>query len=81
MPCVLPVLGLKILTFSQGRSQSKKETILHSLAFAAGMILVFLTLAGVAIFMTQAGNSWAWGQQFQSSLFTILVIAVIFVFS
>lgn len=76
MPCVLPVLGIKILSFSKGREGSKMDSILHSIAFAVGMILVFLILASFAAF---AGMSW--GQQFQNPIFMISVISMIFVFA
>ncbi|MCL2843931.1 MAG: thioredoxin family protein [Chitinivibrionia bacterium] len=62
MPCVLPVLGIKILSFSQ--NTSKKTAFLKSLAFSAGIIFVFLLLAIVAI----QAKIW-WGQQFQNPIF------------
>lgn len=76
MPCVLPVLGIKILSFSKGREGSKAEAVMHSVAFAVGMILVFLVLATFAAF---AGMSW--GEQFQNPIFIITLISLIFIFA
>lgn len=76
MPCVLPVLGIKILSFSKGREGSKVEAVMHSVAFAIGMILVFLVLASFAAFAEMS-----WGQQFQNPIFMIAVISMIFVFA
>jgi thiol:disulfide interchange protein len=76
MPCVLPVLGIKILSFSQGRGSSRKEALLHSLAFSAGMVLIFLVLASFAAF---AGLSW--GEQFQTPAMLVTIIALIFFFA
>ena len=75
MPCVLPVLGIKIMAFSTGQNCSKAQTIIHSLIFASGMIFVFLVLATLAAF---AGMSW--GEQFQNPIFIVILISIIFVF-
>lgn len=75
MPCVLPVLGIKILSFSKGREGTKKTALYHSVAFAAGMILVFLILATFAAF---AGMSW--GEQFQNPVFIVALVSLMFLF-
>jgi cytochrome c biogenesis protein CcdA len=68
MPCVLPVLGIKILSFTE--NTIKKTAILRSLAFSAGIIFVFLILALITI----QAKIW-WGQQFQNPIFiTVLSI-------
>ncbi len=75
MPCVLPVLGIKILSFSQGKSSDKKRAVLRSLVFAVGIISVFIILATLAAFF-----SMSWGEQFQKPGFLIGIICLIFVF-
>lgn len=75
MPCVLPVLGIKILSFSQGREGSKKDAMIHSIAFALGMIVVFLVLATLAAF---AGIGW--GDQFQNPIFIVVLVGLMFLF-
>lgn len=76
MPCVLPVLGVKILSFAQGANLDRKKTIIHSLAFSAGVISVFMLLALLASFA-----SFSWGRQFQDPKALIAIIAVIVVFA
>ncbi len=76
MPCVLPVLGVKILSFAQGADMDRKKTILHSLAFSAGVVSVFMLLALLASFA-----SFSWGRQFQDPKALIAIIAVIVVFA
>jgi len=76
MPCVLPVLGIKILSFSNGRTESKSRAIGHSMAFAFGMIFVFMILASLAAF---ADTSW--GEQFQEPLFIVGIVGMMFVFA
>lgn len=71
MPCVLPVLGIKILSFAE--HTSKKTAILRSLAFSAGIVFIFLILA----FITIQAKIW-WGQQFQNPIFiTILSVFMV----
>lgn len=69
MPCVLPVLGIKILSFTD--NTSKRIAVLRSLAFSAGIIFVFLLLALITI----QAKIW-WGQQFQNPIF-ITVLSII----
>jgi suppressor for copper-sensitivity B len=76
MPCVLPVLGVKILSFAQGAGMDRKKTIMHSLAFSAGVISVFMLLAILASFA-----SFSWGRQFQDPKALIAIIGVIVVFA
>lgn len=76
MPCVLPVLGVKILSFSQGVGSDRRIAVIRSLAFSAGMILIFLVLASFAAF---AGLSW--GEQFQNPKVLVAIICIIFVFA
>ena len=75
MPCVLPVLGIKVLSFSQGRGSDKKRAVFRSLVFAVGIISVFLILATCAAFFKMS-----WGEQFQSPAFIISIVCLIFVF-
>lgn len=76
MPCVLPVLGIKIISFAQGNEGSRRTALLRGLAFSAGIVTVFLLLASLAAF---AGFSW--GEQFQNSAMLVGIICVIFVFA
>lgn len=76
MPCVLPVLGVKILSFAQGAGMDRKKIILHSLAFSAGVVSVFMLLAVLASFA-----SFSWGRQFQDPKALIAIIAVIVIFA
>ena len=76
MPCVLPVLGVKILSFAQGQGLGRKKAILHSLSFSVGVISVFLLLAALASFA-----NYSWGRQFQDPRALIAIITLIVVFA
>jgi thiol:disulfide interchange protein len=76
MPCVLPVLGIKIISFSQHQQGSKKSAVLHSLVFSAGIVSVFIALAALSSFA-----NFSWGEQFQKPAFLVAIIALVFVFA
>jgi cytochrome c biogenesis protein CcdA len=75
MPCVLPVIGLKVLSFVQQAGENPRRVLLLNLVFAAGIISVFLLLAAFAAFM-----GMGWGGLFESQAFTIVMVSVVFVF-
>lgn len=76
MPCVLPVVSIKILSFVQQAGEERRRVFALGVAFAAGMLLVFWVLAGVAITL-----GIGWGGQFESQAFKVTLIAVVFAFS
>ena len=76
MPCVLPVLGIKLLSFAASRSMSRRTSIVRSLVFSGGMLSVFMVLAALAAFA-----HLSWGQHFQSPWFLVGLIALIVIFS
>lgn len=75
MPCVFPVLSLKILSLVQDRQRINLP--LHGVIFTLGVLLTMLVLAGVLIAVKSAGISVGWGFQLQSPIF-VASLAVIF---
>ncbi len=73
MPCVLPVVGLKILAFVQQSGQHRREAFLLNLWYALGVVAVFLVLATLATAL-----NLSWGQQFTSTWFNITLAALVF---
>jgi thiol:disulfide interchange protein DsbD len=74
MPCVLPVIGLKILAFIEQSGKSRWNNLALNLWYSLGLISVFMILATLAAFA-----QFGWGQLFQYTAFNIAVAAVIFV--
>ena len=66
MPCVFPILGIKVLGFVNGRDDTPAELRAHGLAFGAGVVASFLALAGVLLALRAAGAGLGWGFQLQS---------------
>ena len=60
MPCVFPVIGLKVMSFVEMGGGSRAKVLFHSLAFVLGILLSFLALAVVLMLCFPAGErSWA----------------------
>ena len=79
MPCVFPVISLKVLSFvSMGGSSSKKIRN-HALIFTLGVIASFMLIALIIVSLKQAGNFVGWGFQLQSPLIVGL-LSMIMVF-
>jgi thiol:disulfide interchange protein DsbD len=76
MPCVLPVIGLKIMAFVQQSGDSRARIFMLNVWYSLGMLSVFLVLASLAVFV-----GLSWGQQFSSVGFNITLSAVVFVFA
>jgi thiol:disulfide interchange protein len=71
MPCVLPVIALKILGFVNQAKESPARVRALGLLYAAGVLVSFLVLAGLVIGLKTAGQAAGWGMQFSNPLFTI----------
>lgn len=81
MPCVLPVLSLKLLSVVSHSSSGLKEIRKGFLASAAGIIFSFLVIASFLVFFKQAGAAIGWGVQFQHPGFLIFLICVVLIFA
>ena len=82
MPCVLPVLSIKVLSMVElGGSGSRKDSFLHGLIMTTGVILSFLILAGLLMILKQAGLKIGWGFQLQSPVFVLIMAVVLFIFA
>ena len=78
MPCVFPVIGLKVLGFARHGSEGSAGSRVGALAFAAGVVVSFWVLAGLLLGLRAAGESAGWGFQLQSPLF-VAAMALLFV--
>jgi thiol:disulfide interchange protein len=80
MPCVLPVLSLKVFGLVKSAGQGRGAMTGGALATAAGILLSFLGLAVAAILARQAGAAVGWGVQFQNPAFVIFLLVVVVLF-
>ena len=78
MPCVFPVLSIKAMSFARTH-QTDRSKRSHGLAYTAGVVLSFVTIAAVMLSLRAAGEAIGWGFQLQSPLFVIFLIYLFFV--
>ena len=81
MPCVFPVIGIKILGFVKQAGSERSKVTLHGLVFASGVLLSFWVLAGVLELLRASGQNLGWGFQLQSPTFVFCLAAVMMVFA
>ena len=81
MPCVLPVISLKIFGFVQHAGQSRQKIFRSGLWFAAGIFVWFLGLAAVLILLRRAGHEITWALQFTNPNFVLGMSVVVLVFA
>lgn len=81
MPCVLPVLSLKLMSVIGHRDRERRRIRLGFLATAAGIVASMLVLAGALAGLKAAGMAVGWGVQFQQPAFLVLMAAVLVVFA
>ena len=81
MPCVLPVLGIKLSSVVQASGQQALQTRKQFLSSAAGIITSFWILAVFLWLLKLAGSSVGWGIQFQNPYFIGFMVAVTALFT
>ena len=81
MPCVFPVLGIKVLGFVQQAGGDKSKIKYHGLTFAAGILISLWILVSILFYIKGQGQSAGWGFQLQNPWFVWTLIVVMFVFA
>ncbi|MGH8616467.1 MAG: protein-disulfide reductase DsbD family protein [Burkholderiales bacterium] len=77
MPCVFPILSIKVLGAVRQAHGVRREQLLHGLLFAAGVLVTFLALASALLALRAGGAQLGWGFQLQSPA-TVAVLAALF---
>ncbi len=81
MPCVLPVISLKIFGFVQHAGQSRGKILRSGLWFTAGIFAWFVGLGIVLILLRRAGHQITWALQFTNPNFVLVMSVVVLVFA
>jgi thiol:disulfide interchange protein/DsbC/DsbD-like thiol-disulfide interchange protein len=81
MPCVFPVLGIKIVGFVNQSGNERRNVTLHGVAFTLGVLVSFWALAGVLAVLRAGGAQLGWGFQLQSPAFVFCLAVVMLVFA
>ncbi len=77
MPCVFPVVGIKVLTFVENSRSSPASLRGHGLLFALGVLVCFWAVAGALLALRAGGATLGWGFQLQSPL-VVSALALLF---
>ncbi len=77
MPCVLPVIALKVLSFTKQAGQKRSQSLRLGLAYTAGTLLTFAALASAIVCARALGTQLGWGFQFQSLSYLVGMASII----
>jgi thiol:disulfide interchange protein DsbD len=80
MPCVLPVLSIKVLGFVKQAKEDSSKTWQHGAIFTLGVLVSFWTLGGSLMLLRAGGEKLGWGFQLQSPTFLVCLSALFFLF-
>ena len=81
MPCVLPVLSLKLFSLIKQAGESRKRLLTLGIATTAGILTSFWVLAGIVAVIKAGGGNAGWGMQFQSAGFIAFMVVILTAFA
>lgn len=81
MPCVLPVISLKLFGLIKHSEYTQKKLLQHNLSYTLGVLATFMGLAGVIVGLKVGGEEVGWGFQLQSPAFILVMILILFILS
>lgn len=80
MPCVLPVLSIKIMGFINQAHEEHSKSWQHGIVFTLGVLVSFWALAAILLILKTGGAQLGWGFQLQSPVFLIVLSSFMFLF-
>lgn len=80
MPCVLPVISIKLYSLIKQSKESDSRILKHNLSYTLGIVSTFVGLAGIVTLLKSRGEDIGWGFQLQHPGFLIFLIIIIFLF-
>jgi thiol:disulfide interchange protein len=81
MPCVLPVISLKVMHFIKMGDGERSQAWKNGLLYTLGVLLSFWTLAGILAVLRMSGEAAGWGFHLQNPIFVAMLSALFFVMS
>lgn len=79
MPCVLPVISLKVLHFVQLKNVSRMTVVKHGIMYSFGVLISFWLLSAAIYTLQSFGHVIGWGFQLQEPLFVAFLVIVLFI--
>jgi thiol:disulfide interchange protein DsbD len=81
MPCVFPVLGIKILGFVNQAGADRRKVTLHGLVFSLGVLVSFWALSAALLALRAGGKELGWGFQLQEPGFVFALAVFLLIFA
>ncbi len=81
MPCVLPVISLKLFALLKDREYGPKKVFFHNIIYSLGIITTFLLFGLIISLLKNTTEGLGWGFQLQSPLFVSFMVIILFIFS
>lgn len=81
MPCVLPVISIKLFGLVKYRNESHRKIIKHNVFYTLGILFTFAILATIVLSLKSIGSQVGWGFQLQSPNFIAVMIIGLFIFA
>lgn len=81
MPCVLPIVSLKLFGLAQASGRPRREITAGALMTTLGILVSFWVLAAATLLARSAGQAVGWGIQFQNPLFVTFLVLVLTLFT
>ena len=81
MPCVLPVISLKLFSLTSLKGKDRAEIFKHNVFYTLGVLSTFIALASVVFILKLSGTVVGWGFQLQSPIFILVMALGLFIFS
>jgi len=80
MPCVLPVVALKAFSLVKNAENSSSSVAINASIYVLGVVVTFMTIAGILLLLKNSGELVGWGYQLQSpsvvSFLSVLIFLV-----
>ncbi|MDA0322926.1 MAG: protein-disulfide reductase DsbD family protein [Verrucomicrobia bacterium] len=81
MPCVFPVVGIKIMSFVSQAGEERARVRLHGFVYTFGVLVSFWILSGMLIAIRAGGAELGWGFQLQSPMFVFVLTVLLLAFA
>jgi thiol:disulfide interchange protein DsbD len=81
MPCVLPVLSIKVLGLIGQANESRRSAVNHGLFFTLGVVATFWAIVATMLLLQAGGQQLGWGFQLQSPTFVMILATFMFLFA
>lgn len=81
MPCVLPVISIKLFGLIRHQNLPKKQILRHNVFYTLGVLSTFMALGAVVAGIKAGGEEIGWGFQLQSPAFILVMMLILFILS